>query len=152
MLTTAKPLATIAILLLAGTCCGAEKTSFLRDIAPILLRRCAGCHGPKRAEGNYRVHTFQYLLRAGDSGDAAVVKGKPKESELLRRIISKDADERMPQKDDPISASEIKKIRLWIASGAKFDGASQTASLNSQITRRSKMGPTFSPHIFRTLE
>ena len=126
----------LSILVSSGPAMSAEKTSFLRDVAPILLRRCAGCHGPKRAEGNYRVHTFEYLTGAGDSGQATVVNGKPKSSELLRRILSKDADERMPQLDDPLSSGDAEKIRRWIAAGAKFDGKDKVASLRSQLPPR----------------
>ena len=39
----------------------AEKVSFKRDIAPVLLNNCLACHGPKKSEGGYRIDTFERL-------------------------------------------------------------------------------------------
>ncbi|MCA9268871.1 MAG: hypothetical protein KDA41_10395, partial [Planctomycetales bacterium] len=35
-----------------------EPVSFRRDVAPLLLAKCQACHGPRKAEGGYRVDTF----------------------------------------------------------------------------------------------
>jgi hypothetical protein len=115
---------------------GADDVSFLRDIAPIVTTRCAGCHGDKKAEGDYRLHTFEYLLLAGASGDAAVVPGKPAESALLARLLDPDPATRMPQEDDPLSKEEIELVRRWIAGGAKFDGVDRKGSIKAQLPLR----------------
>ncbi|MFT4641540.1 MAG: mono/diheme cytochrome c family protein, partial [Verrucomicrobiales bacterium] len=100
------------------------EVSFMRDIAPVLQRRCAGCHGAKKSKGNYRLHTFEYLMDA-------VVPGKPEESDLYLLLLEEDPDSRMPQKDDPLSETETNSIREWIAQGAAFDGESPTKSFTS---------------------
>ena len=114
----------------------AADVSFLRDVAPILTTRCAGCHGDKKAEGDYRLHTFDYLLLAGASGSVAVTPGKPEESELLARLVDADPATRMPQEDDPLTKAEIETVRNWIAAGAKFDGVDRAASIKSQLPPR----------------
>ena len=114
----------------------AAEVSFLRDVAPILTTRCAGCHGDKKAEGDYRLHTFDYLLLAGASGSVAVTSGKPEESELLARLVDADPATRMPQEDDPLTKAEIETVRSWIAAGAKFDGIDRAASIKSQLPAR----------------
>lgn len=114
----------------------ADDVSFLRDIAPLVTSRCTGCHGDKKAEGDYRLHTYEYLLLAGASGTAAVVPGKPAESELLTRLVDTDPSTRMPQEDDPFTKSEIELVRQWITAGAKFDGTDPKASIKSQLPAR----------------
>ncbi|MGY8689594.1 MAG: c-type cytochrome domain-containing protein [Verrucomicrobiales bacterium] len=111
----------------------------MRDIAPVLQRRCAGCHGAKKSKGNYRLHTFEYLMDA-------VVPGKPEESDLYLLLLEEDPDSRMPQKDDPLSETETNSIREWIAQGAAFDGESPTKSFTSQAYPRTHPEP---PNIYR---
>lgn len=118
-----------------GLCCSfasAEEessVSFRRDIAPILLDSCFACHGPKKAEGGYRVDTFNELLKAGDSGELPVAASAEEVSELLRRITCEDEFERMPAESDPLSPEQIALFRQWIAAGGKFDGDHPDQSL-----------------------
>lgn len=114
----------------------AADVSFLRDVAPLLLQRCSGCHGTSKVEGGYRVHTYDFLMRAGDSEDAAVVAGKPEASELFRRITADDDATRMPQLDDRLTPAEVDVVRRWIAAGAQFDGRDPKAPFKSQLPPR----------------
>src|SRR5258708_38257751 len=84
---------------------GAE-VSFVKDIAPIVLKRCTGCHGERTNLGGYRAHTFQSLMKAGLSGNAPIVAGKPAESRLFQLISAKSAFVRMPKNDDPLSPDQ----------------------------------------------
>ncbi len=97
------------------------KVSFRQDVANVLLQNCSACHGPKKAEGGYRVDTFEQLMRPGESGEAAVTAQDIEDSELLRRIISDDESERMPLEADPLSKEDVAKIRQWIEQGAVYD-------------------------------
>lgn len=112
------------------------KIRFLRDIAPILNRRCAGCHGPKKTEGGYRLHAFANLMTAGESEEPPVVAGKPEESEIYRRLIETDENLRMPQLDDPLSGKEIALVRNWIQQGASFDGSDKKAAYRTIMPPR----------------
>ncbi len=113
--------------------------SFVRDIAPIVLKRCTGCHGDKINLGGYRANTFQYLMKKTASGKPAVVPGKPEESSFYKLVSTSNAALRMPRSDDALSVRQIAMIRVWIAEGAKFDGADPSASL------RSTLGPRLNP-------
>lgn len=128
--------AILAIVTSFTTTAHAENPQFLRDVAPILLQRCAGCHGEKKSEGDYRLHTFEALMKAGASGESPVVPGKPANSELLLRILEKDDSVRMPQQDDALSQQQIAIVRDWIKSGAKFDGRDRKVSLKLQLPPR----------------
>lgn len=111
--------------------CGAEPVSFRRDIAPLLLDHCLACHGPKKAEGGYRVDSFTRAAAAGDSEIAALVAGNLEESEAFRRIISSDAAERMPLDGAPVPPERVELLRRWIMEGAKYDAEDPAAPLIS---------------------
>ncbi len=98
---------------------GAEP-SFARDIRPILAGKCFACHGPDE-------ETREADLRLDDRAAAielsAIVPGEPDESELIRRILTDDPDERMPPADsgEPLTATQQGLLRQWIADGAKYE-------------------------------
>ncbi|QDT37638.1 PSD1 and planctomycete cytochrome C domain-containing protein [Stratiformator vulcanicus] len=95
--------------------------SFTSDVKPILARRCFACHGPDDAESGLALHERDSAFGEADSGLAAIVPGKPGESELIRRITSEDEFEKMPPEGDPVPAEEIATLRKWIAEGAKWE-------------------------------
>lgn len=121
--------------------------SFTHDIAPILLKRCTGCHGERANLGTYRAQTYQNLMKAGASGQPAVVPGKPEVSTLFQRIVTKVEAIRMPKSDEPLSAEQIDLVRKWIASGAKFDGKDETTPLKSLLGTRTQPA---APAVYRT--
>jgi hypothetical protein len=129
---------------LAGLAVGrvvAEPTvSFRAEIAPLLQRRCAGCHGEENAKGRYRLDTFARLGRTGESDLPPLVAGKPLESELYRLLLEPSATDRMPQKADPLPRGEIALIERWIASGAIYDGGSAERPL-VELARDSMLRP-----------
>src|SRR6188472_1267013 len=85
----------------------AEELSFKRDIAPVLLNNCLACHGPKKAEGGYRIDTFERLKDAGDSTQNGFTSKELDGSEAFRRIVSTDVKERMPLEGDPLPAEQV---------------------------------------------
>lgn len=113
-----------------------EAVSFRRDVAPLLQRRCANCHNEENAKGGYRLDTFGLLARAGDSGDAPLVGGKPRESLLFRLLITPDKDERMPQKADALPAEEVALIERWILQGAASDADREDQPLTELVRER----------------
>src|SRR5262249_34344640 len=70
---------------------------FNRDIRPILSDTCFACHGPDQ---NTRKADLQLNTEEGAKGDrggyVVIVPGKPEQSELFRRVSSKDPKHRMP--------------------------------------------------------
>ncbi|MBL8830100.1 MAG: hypothetical protein JNM18_24190 [Planctomycetaceae bacterium] len=105
------------------------QVSFVKDVAPILIKNCMACHGPRDPKGQYQLHTHEAFAKSGESGEAAVKAGKPSESYLFTLIASKDASDRMPKDADPLPPAQIELIRKWIEQGAKFDGPSAKAEL-----------------------
>jgi WD40 repeat protein len=109
--------------------------SFVRDVAPILVHHCQACHGPKTAESNYRVDSYEFFMQPGDSGVPPVTPGKPDESEIHELITAEDADQRMPNNGSRLSDDQIRTIGQWIEAGAKFDGHDPKAPLREEIPR-----------------
>jgi len=142
-------LMTAVLLFLAGCAqyAGAADVSFTRDIVPILLRKCTGCHGERANLGGYRAHTYQGLLKTGASGLASITPGSPEKSRLYQLITAKVDLLRMPKSDDPLPAAQVATIRKWIAEGAKFDGSDPAAALKTLAGPRTHPA---APGVYRT--
>jgi hypothetical protein len=114
---------------------GDSKISFARQVAPMLAKHCIACHGPKKPEGDFQLHTFARLMKAGTSELAAIVPGKPEESYLVELITSEDADVRMPKEAESLASTDIELVRRWISEGAKFDGPDAAAPIDSYLPK-----------------
>jgi hypothetical protein len=116
----------IAGVVFASQAIGAEPAAieFTRDIRPILSRYCFKCHGPddKARQAGLRLDRREEATQPIDSGNVAIVPGKPDESELVRRIFAEDENERMPPASTKMHLSEVQKklLRDWIAAGAEY--------------------------------
>ena len=93
------------LLAIALTASATAAVDFNRDIRPILSENCFRCHGPdenKRKGGSRKTGRLRLDTHEGatmDLGDyAALVPGKPDESELAYLITTEDEDDRMPPK------------------------------------------------------
>jgi uncharacterized membrane protein len=94
-------------------------TFFAARVAPIFENKCSSCHNTEKRKGKLRLDSFENVMRGGKDG-IVVKPGDPKHSELFRRInLSPDEKDFMPTDGKPpLTASEVKIIELWIASGA----------------------------------
>ena len=94
-------------------------TFFAARVAPIFENKCSNCHNTEKRKGKLRLDSFENVMRGGKDG-IVVKPGDPKHSELFRRInLSPDEKDFMPTDGKPpLTASEVKVIELWIASGA----------------------------------
>ncbi len=95
-----------------------QPLEYKTHIAPLLAKHCADCHDAKKADAEYRVDTYQALLKGGESLEPAVVVGKPDESPLIQYLTGKRTP-RMPRKRKALADAEIELIRDWIKQGAK---------------------------------
>ncbi len=124
---------TAALCLLASPVLAQSPTSFKGEVASILLNNCLACHGPKKAEGGYRIDTFERVVGAGESTQPGFVAKDLEGSEAFRRIVSTDVNERMPLEGDPLSPEQIAVLKKWIEEGAAFDGPDPKAAIASYI-------------------
>ena len=104
----------------AMTAAAAEPVDFARDVLPILKTRCFECHDGRKQVSGLRLDVRAKAIADGESGAAGLVVGSPDKSEILRRVVTDDPDERMPPDDaKPLAAAEVAVLRRWIAEGAK---------------------------------
>lgn len=116
----------LPVVLVAGAVArGAPPVDFQRDVQPIFAEHCTLCHGMDATDrqGGLRLDARDHALKGGDSGAAAIVPGKPEESELIRRISATAADEVMPppRHNKPLSAKQIETLTQWVREGAKYE-------------------------------
>jgi len=100
-----------------------EKVSYFKDVLPIFRsKNCTGCHQAAKRGGDYVMTDFAALLKGGESGQAAIVPGKPAESGLIAQITpGADGKADMPKDGPPLTEPEIAKITKWIEQGAIDD-------------------------------
>jgi hypothetical protein len=103
----------------------ASSLEFDRDIRPILSDNCYQCHGPdeKARKAKLRLDQKESAFRVED-GVAVIKPGSTAESEMYRRITTKDTDDLMPppRSNHKLTARQIELIKQWIDSGAKWSG------------------------------
>src|SRR6476620_8490830 len=111
-------------LMLSLTSIAGDAVDFNRDIRPILSNNCFKCHGPdaKQRQAGLRLDLRDRSTRPSQSGATAIVPGDPDKSELVRRILSGDEDERMPPPDShkQLTSDEKSLLVRWIKAGAEY--------------------------------
>src|SRR5688500_11973663 len=114
-----RPIGFIALLLLCGMVAQAAEppVRFERDVLPILTQRCGSCHGRNEPEAGLSFGDLASATKELESGNRAIVPGKPDASELIRRVTASDESERMPSKGPPLSPEQIAALQHWIADG-----------------------------------
>ncbi len=98
----------------------APRVDFIREVQPLLAKRCFACHGPDEAESGLSFSNREAAFAETDSGEHAIVAGDTEASTLIARIKSDDEAERMPPEGDPLSAAEVDLLTRWISQGAEW--------------------------------
>lgn len=93
-----------------------EKVDFSHDIAPLIKKHCGKCHTGGKREGDLSLDTREELLKS-----KAAIPGKSSESDLVKRLASSDAEERMPAKAEPLAEKDISLFRAWIDQGLSWE-------------------------------
>jgi len=118
---------TAAILVCAASAASAPAANstldYNRDIRPILSENCFACHGfdEEAREADLRLDMAESATE-DRGGYAALVPGKPEESEAWRRITSRDESEVMPPVDShrTLTPEQKETLRRWIEQGAEY--------------------------------
>jgi hypothetical protein len=106
-----------------------DTISFNRHIRPILSDKCFACHGPdaRARKADLRLDMAPPPAAAGPDGLPAtppvLVPGDPDQSELIRRVMSADPDEKMPPPDQERQLTDQQRalLRAWVAQGAQYE-------------------------------
>jgi mono/diheme cytochrome c family protein len=96
-----------------------------RDIRPILSESCFRCHGPdaRQRKAGLRLDVEAEAKGPLKSGSTAIVAGSSSRSELIARVKSSDADERMPPPESgkTLSPQQVDLLARWIDAGAPYE-------------------------------
>src|SRR5690349_13199732 len=94
-----------------------KKVDFVHEVRPILKESCYKCHGPDKKKASLRLDIKALAMKGGENGPV-IIPGQSEKSPLVQRLISTDDDQRMPQKANALSPTQIALIRDWIDQGA----------------------------------
>jgi hypothetical protein len=97
--------AVLASVLLAVPAAAADQIDFAHDVLPLLKARCAECHTDGKSKGGFSFDTREALVRS------------KKSDQIIGRVTSTDADERMPPKGPALTAKEVATLKTWIDQG-----------------------------------
>jgi hypothetical protein len=110
-----------AILFLVFPSTSQADVDFAREVHPILVKKCFGCHSASTKQGGLSVETLEALLKGGAHGPA-IVANAPDESPLYQRVAGT-AEPRMPMGMPPLRDVEVATLHDWISEGAKWGGS-----------------------------
>ena len=97
------------------------------DVKPILSDKCYTCHGPddKARKANLRLDTENGFYKALENNPNHFVidKNNLAESEILKRISSKNSVYKMPPPESNLDLSDREKeiLKKWVLQGGKWD-------------------------------
>ncbi|MFO0880120.1 MAG: PSD1 and planctomycete cytochrome C domain-containing protein [Gemmataceae bacterium] len=112
---------------------------FEKKVRPILVSQCYACHSANtKPSGGLRVDDRNGLLTGGTSGPA-IIPGQPEKSLLLRRIVQKEANRRMPREAPALNDEQVAILRQWIADGAAWPPVAIPITLGQPRPRYEKL-------------
>lgn len=98
------------------------KLRYNRDVRPILAENCFACHGPDSAARKAGLRLDQPMPGVGQNGDrAAIVKGNPTASGLIRHITGRASLMPPPSTRKQLTPRQIATLKRWIAEGAEYE-------------------------------
>ena len=104
----------------------AEKGEQLFDtrVAPIISKRCLGCHNDELDDGSISFQNRDTLLKGGNRGPA-IIPGDPDNSVLIH-AVRQDGELKMPP-GGKLSRREIQTLVEWIKVGAPWGAKLRSA-------------------------
>ncbi len=114
------------VLLLSAGVAWAQTASeeyFEKQVRPILVRNCQGCHGQAMQRGGLRLDSRAALLTGGALGPA-VVPGNADQSLLVQAVRYGDEHLQMPPMGK-LKAEQIAALEEWVKRGAVWPGEAE---------------------------
>jgi hypothetical protein len=103
-----------------------QNLDFNQDVQPILASNCFSCHGPdpEMRKAGLRLDLEESAFKKRPGHPDAIIPGHPDQSELIKRIESKDPHHLMPQSPlgeaKPMKDADIAILREWVKEGAVY--------------------------------
>ena len=102
-----------------------DDIDFNYHVKPILSDKCFACHGPDetKQQAGLRLDIAEHAYRVlKETGNHPIVRGKPGSSEVIKRVLSDDAEYQMPPPEFKVTLTkkEIAILAKWIDQGADY--------------------------------
>lgn len=97
-----------------------EAFDFAHRIVPILQKRCSECHAGNEKQGGYSLNTRETAIEGGDS-EKKILVTNVEESELIRRVLSDNPEDRMPPDGERLTSAEVETLKEWLSLGAPWE-------------------------------
>jgi hypothetical protein len=110
---------------------------FEKNVRPLLLKNCSGCHNPKMKSAGLDLSSVEGIAMGGQSG-SLIVKGKAEDS-LLFKVVTYDERLKMPP-SGKLAATDIKALNTWIQAGAPGVTTAPAAGGGALQTRKHGRG------------
>jgi mono/diheme cytochrome c family protein len=102
----------------------AHAVNFPKDVQPIFVGECSGCHRGANAPAGLQLDSVDGLMKGSQSGKV-IVPGDAKNSLLVQRISDKTGNQMPP--NGPLTEVQIQLITEWVNRGASIEGAAAAA-------------------------
>ncbi|UCS93906.1 PSD1 and planctomycete cytochrome C domain-containing protein [Echinicola marina] len=109
------------ILGIASCSPGEEKIDFNAEVRPIINSKCITCHGGVKQSGEFSLLFQEEALSPTKSGHPAIIPGDAEGSEMIKRILAQDPEQRMPPEGPALSKEEVDILKRWINQGAEWE-------------------------------
>ena len=140
----------LAVAIMLPAVAGAEVPSYARDIAPLFLARCGGCHSAQAIMGGLDLGTYERLIKGGTRGPV-IVAGNSAGSRLYQMVTGK-LPPLMPMDNTRLTEGQIDLLRRWIDAGAPGPSPGEAAALKAvspeDVEPVIKPRVAFKPQIF----
>ena len=136
-----RPVSLAAIAFLWPVLASADQTplagtvDFERDVKPILLEKCTGCHGATQQQAGLRLDVGRLAKIGSAENGVVIIPGNSARSRLVWRISSREYGPQMPP-TGALRPEQIDTITRWIDQGAPWPEAeSTTHPIDERVTR-----------------
>lgn len=113
-----------------------SRVSFSRQVAPLLLAKCGGCHVDDQ-KGGFSMATYTDLMRGSADSGKVLTPGGARGSLMIDLIEAGD----MPRGDGQVTPQELAILVRWINEGARDDGPNPNTLLGQLATRSDAAEP-----------
>ncbi|MGE5192398.1 MAG: DUF1549 domain-containing protein, partial [Deltaproteobacteria bacterium] len=112
-----------------------QAVDFVKDVQPLLRKRCFECHAAGNEEGGVNLGIRQRVLEGGDQGPV-LIPGDSANSRLIHLVAAVDKKEVMPPEGKPLRPEEVGLLRAWIDQGAQWPDGADVLDPRTEAARR----------------
>jgi hypothetical protein len=116
---------------------------FEKQVRPLLIKRCYGCHAGTKAEGGLSLETAEGWRQGGERGPA-VVPGKPEESLLIEAVHYGSLEMPPAEEGGKLPDDEVAILTKWVEMGAP-DPREGGGSIGGMSLEKAKSWWAFQP-------